>query len=92
MTIKFLSLNKYPNFQGKSENLSGFVTIELAGVTKQFEVQYTFNKTGNSTANLLGKQKVDFSDFNLVPPKKLNGLIRAGNELHVEFNLGFRII
>ena len=92
MIIRFISLNRHPRFNKKPDNLKGMVAIELAGVTKQFEVSYLFQQDGHSTAQLVGTRKVNFSDFNLTVPKKLAGIIKAGNELNVEFNLRFRII
>ncbi|MEJ7779604.1 MAG: YceI family protein [Daejeonella sp.] len=92
MIIRFISLSRYPKFKEKPDHLTGIVAIELAGVTKHFEVNYLFQQDGHSTARLVGTRKVNFSDFNLTVPKKLAGIIKAGNELNVEFNLRFRII
>ena len=92
MIIHFISLKRYPKFREKPDAVTGFVAIELAGITKHFEVNYLFRSDGPAAATLVGTRKINFSDFNLEPPRKLGGVIRAGNELHVEFDLKFRIV
>ena len=92
MIIHFISLKRYPKFREKPDAITGFVAIELAGITKQFEVNYLFRSDGPAAATLVGTRKINFSDFNLDPPRKLGGVIRAGNELNVEFDLKFRIV
>jgi hypothetical protein len=89
LVIRFISMNRYP--EGTDET-KGIVTIELAGVTKQFEVDYKTVSTSSSFINLEGTRTVHFSDFNLVPPRKLGGMIRTNNELKVVFNLRIKVL
>lgn len=90
LVIKFISLNKYP--EGKQEITKGLVDIELAGVTRRFEINYNIAPSDNTTINLIGERKVNFSDFNIIPPKKLGGMIKTNNELNVIFNLKIKVI
>lgn len=68
------------------------VYIELAGVNKRFEVDYRYKPEGANSATLIGTRKINFSDFNLVPPRKIGGMIQTHNELNVEFNLKVRVL
>ena len=91
LTIRFISLNKYPDFNRGQDTLDGLVSIELAGVTKRFTIHYTFIPEGDDSLTLIGTRKVYFSDFNIVPPRKLGGMIQTSNDLNVEFNLNIKV-
>ena len=91
MKIQFLSLNKYPEMKGQQEVINGQVKIELSGVTKSYEVNYKFYVDDKKMLQLVGDRKVNFSDFNLTPPRKLGGIIRVNDILNVEFNLKIKV-
>lgn len=92
LSIRFISLNKYPGLAGNAESIKGLVTIELAGVTKQYEVDYKFISAGENVISLIGTRQVNFSDFNIVPPRKIGGMIQTNNELSVIFKLRIKVI
>lgn len=92
LVIKFLSLSKYPDFKGQPELINGIVHISLAGVTKKYEVNYKVISANSKSLILIGTQNVNFTDFNLSPPKKAGGMIRTKDQLQVEFNLRLKII
>ena len=85
--ITFLSLNKLPEFTSQAEKITGLVDIDIAGVRKQFEVNYLINEDSQKIIHLIGTRDINFSDFNLVPPRKLGGMIQTKDRLSVEFNL-----
>lgn len=87
LTIRFISLSRYPDLNKKSDDVKGIVIIGLAGVTKQFEVDYKFIPGDGKSLTLIGSRQLNFSDFNIVPPRKIGGMIQTNNELNVEFNL-----
>jgi len=91
LTIRFLSLSRYPDSQ-EEDSVTGTVTIELAGVTKKFDVDYRYVPGVPGTAVLIGTRKVNFSDFNIVPPRKIGGMIQTNNELNVEFSLKVKVL
>jgi hypothetical protein len=41
---------------------------------------------------LKGNQSIYFSDFKLIAPSKLGGVIKAKDELHVEFKLNLKTL
>jgi hypothetical protein len=68
------------------------VNISLSGVNKRFEINYLFTGDEKQDVHLKGNQKIHFSDFNLTPPSKLGGVIKANDELLVEFRLNLKPI
>lgn len=90
--IKFINLNKYPDFDSHAEAIKGLVVISLAGVSKQYDVSYKVISDSGKSLVLIGSQDVNFSDFSLTPPKKVGGMIKTNNKLHVEFNLKLKVI
>lgn len=92
LIIRFVSLSSYPQFNNHTNAITGIVTIELAGVTKRFDVNYRFTSHGPKTLNLVGSRLVNFSDFNIIPPRRLGGMIQTNDLLKVEFNLNMKVI
>lgn len=86
INIKFLSLKEVMGTKQKYSNIKGLVAIEIAGVEKRFEIFYQFNIDKNKMM-LMGSQSINFSDFSLLPPKKMGKLIMAKDQLVVVFHL-----
>jgi hypothetical protein len=86
LTVRFVSVNGFPDLKNPAK-ITGIVDITLAGVTKRFEINYLFSSEEKQQIQLKGDQLIHFSDFNLTPPSKLGGVIKAKNELKVEFIL-----
>lgn len=89
LTIKFISINSFPNFKNPTK-ISGLVDIGLAGVVKRYDISYVFTIDNSNMVHLKGDRAVTFTDFNLSPPSKLGGVIKAKDELLVEFNLNLK--
>ena len=84
LRIDFVSLQNIPV---RSDGLvSGVVDISLAGVTTRYTILFDM-RVKNNLVLLTGIHVANFSDFNLVPPEKLRGLIRVQQLLRVEFDL-----
>jgi hypothetical protein len=92
LTIAFEDLSSYPDPARSGTAITGFVTIELAGAVKRFEVDYKYVMNEDNNLRLIGSKKVNFSDFNIDPPKRLGGMIKTNNELNVEFMLNIKIL
>ncbi len=89
LMIYFANLTKYPE---SKQNIKGTVVIVLAGVSKRFDVDYKVSSADNNFINFTGYRKINFSDFNLTPPRKLGGMIKTNNELSVVFNLRMKVL
>jgi len=92
LNIYFISLEKYPELNNAQEAITGIVNIELAGVSKKIEVNYRFSMDEQKIIHLVGTQTIRFSDFSLIPPRKLGGMIRADDRLDVIFRVNFKKI
>jgi hypothetical protein len=84
LTIAFRSLEN--PFNQNDCFIDGVVDITLAGVTTTYTVRYLVNLEKNSI-KLKGTRAVNFSEFGLEAPTKLQGLIKVDEVLNVEFNL-----
>jgi hypothetical protein len=85
MIIRFIKIESMPDLKEKSALIKGLVEVEVAGVTRQIEIDYSFSKTGNGLIQLNGEKDFCFSDFNLKPPNKLAGLVLIKDEFKVSF-------
>jgi len=90
--IRFLSLSKLPDLVVKPEFISGLVNIKLAGVNKRFEINYQISQDDQKVIHLIGSRDLNFSDFKLIPPRKLGGMIQTKDQLIVEFHLKMKTI
>jgi hypothetical protein len=89
LRIHFISMDDLTWVQ-EGQSVRGQVNIELAGVQKRFNMDYTVIHEQGSRFRLRGSRQMHFSDFNLVPPSKLAGLIRIDQQIKVNFELLFR--
>ena len=87
LVTRFLSLEHSPAIHNNKDVLRGWVEIELAGISRRFEVCYTFTRTESSLIQLNGNRSFSFADFKLTPPKKFAGLIKVKDKFNVDFNL-----
>jgi hypothetical protein len=90
--IRFLSLNELPELSNKPAFITGQVEIEIAGVKKLYDVDYQISVGGDNVIHLLGSREVNFSDFDLIPPRKLGGMIKTKDQLTVAFHLKMRSV
>jgi len=90
--VRFLSLNKLPELGAKPEFITGMVNIKLAGVNKRFEISYQISQDAQKVIHLIGLRDLNFSDFDLIPPSKLGGMIKTKDQLTVEFHLKMKTI
>jgi hypothetical protein len=78
------------NFLTGNKNVKGNVAITLAGITRKLDVDYAVQSSNDGNIHLYGSRQVLFSDFNLVAPRKLAGLIRVEEQINVHFLLVLR--
>lgn len=86
LKIRFLTMEKLtPGLN--NQKVSGTVEIELAGVTRQYEIKYVLQQSNNTLLLLTGNKIITFGDFKLKPPSRLAGLIKVAEEITVNFQL-----
>lgn len=91
LRIKFLSLKETPTLDQAKSYIKGNVEIIIAGVSKRFEICYQLKMQGDKL-ELAGLQSINFSDFNLIPPKKIGRLVQAKDLLVVVFLLKMELV
>ncbi len=89
--IRFVSLREISTISNQKKVIKGMIEIELAGKAKLFRIEYQL-KTNKNLMTLSGTQAINFSDFNLQPPKKMGKLIKAKDELKVVLYLKMELI
>jgi len=92
MHIRFLSLSELPPLSDKPVTIIGQVEIEIAGVKKLYAISYQISADSVKVIHLLGSRALNFSDFKLIPPRKLGGMIKTNDQLIVAFHLEMRNI
>lgn len=92
LSIRFVSFNSYPLPVKAPGLIRGQVLIKLAGATKAYEVNYKCTSGGEGAITMIGSKQILFSDFNIIPPRKLGGMIKTNNALDVEFTLKAKIL
>lgn len=92
LTIRFLTLGRYPDENSRDALMKGWVIIDLAGVSRQVEVNYKVVSADRTHINLMGTQTIHFSDFNIKPPSKIGGMIKTQNQLQVVFDLRVKVL
>lgn len=86
LTIRLIALERVPDLTCKDEKIKGWIDVAMAGVTKRFEILYSLEKQG-TLLHLDGRRTVHFSEFNLVPPQRLGGMVKVKNAFVVDFSL-----
>lgn len=62
-------------------------TYTIAGVSKEYKTQVRVTTYDNSTFVLQGSNRITFGDFEMTPPSAALGVVKAGKELTVLFNI-----
>jgi len=87
---KILQADNYPylhiNFlkftQTESESYVAVIEVTMVQKTIKYVVDFKM-----ANGHLVGDKNVKFSDFNIVPPKKMGGLIVVKDDLDLVFNM-----
>ena len=85
-------ISQYPTAAMRQNILTGQVLIELAGITRRYDVNYNVLAANNDIVHLIGTRRVQFTDFKIDPPRKLGVLIRTDNDLSVVFILRVKVL
>ena len=77
LNIKFLEFKK-----SSSSRFLAVVEVKMMNVSKKYTIEFSeYNKS------LVGNKRLRFSDFNIVPPKKMGGMVYVKDELDLFFSL-----
>ena len=77
LSIKFLEFKR-----SSSTRFLGVVEVKMMNVSKKYTIEFSeYNKS------LVGNKRLRFSDFNIIPPKKMGGMIYVKDELDLFFSL-----
>ncbi|MCZ2084199.1 MULTISPECIES: hypothetical protein [unclassified Kaistella] len=77
MTIKFLEFKK-----STGNRFEAVVEVKMMTVAKKYNIEFS-----NYNNSLVGNKRLKFSDFKIVPPKKMGGMVYVKDELDLVFSL-----
>jgi hypothetical protein len=66
------------------------ISISLAGVTKNYTINFESDSPSKNIFRIKGQQKLEMTDFDIDPPRALFGLIKVENELFISFDVFLR--
>jgi len=87
MIIDIKSFSRILSSVTHSSSITGKADITLAGVVKNYTINFSYRQIGSDNVELIGTRAILFSDFGLKPPSKLGGTIKVKDQLDVEFKL-----
>ena len=90
---KTLNSSKYPNLtirfihfaKLKNNRFTALVEVKMMNVTKTYNIEFS-----EYQGSLAGNKRLSFSDFNMVPPKKMGGMVYVKDEIDLLFRLAIR--
>lgn len=80
LTIKFVNFTKV-----KANRFTALVEVKMMNVTKSYNIEFSEYKE-----SLVGNKRLRFSDFNIIPPKKMGGMVYVKDEIDLLFSLAIR--
>lgn len=89
ISIRFVSLTCNPTDEG---GFTGVVEIGVAGRTRSCFISGTITSDANGSKHIEGSLNLKFSDFEILPPDKLMGAIKAEDIFSVDFNFALEPI
>ncbi len=87
---KVLKSEKYPHLDIKfleftktnSNKFEAVVEVKMMTVARKYNIDFSYYNN-----RLVGNKRVKFSDFKIIPPKKMGGIIYVKDELDLVFSL-----
>ncbi len=96
-TYEALRSNKFSDIIFKAESLSikenkisGLGTLEIAGVSKQKELEAIITNQTATELKVKGTVKIRMSEFGIEPPTAMFGSIKTGDEIFITYELMFK--
>lgn len=76
----------------KSDKIKADISIELAGVIKDYNIEFNDVEINEDNFSITGSQQIKMSEFNIEPPHALLGLIKTNNELSINFEFELKLL
>ena len=91
--IEFLSfqLNTLVENQHKQSNVKADLLVSLAGVDKNFTILLDFIEFKMYEFTIKGSKQATMSDFEIVPPTALFGMVKVEDVIELEFDITFKL-
>lgn len=92
--IEFLSyqLNALVEEQHNQRNVNAGILISLAGVDRRFTIPLEYIQFSMDEFKIKGRKKVTMSDFQIIPPTALFGMVKVEDAIELEFDITFKLL
>lgn len=92
--IEFLSfhLNSLVADNPKQTNVKATLLITIAGVERTFPIYLEQIHFKMDEFTIKGRKKVTMTDFEVIPPTALLGMVRVEDEIELEFDITFKLM
>jgi polyisoprenoid-binding protein YceI len=100
-TYNTLKAKKYPKIsfaltrvnsirqQGTEYAVNATGNLTLAGQTRAIDLQVTAKQLAGGGVEFRGTKSIKMSDFGIDPPTFMLGTLKVGDDIKIEFNVGF---
>lgn len=85
MNIKFKSISLPLSTVCNGQVISSKAAIDLAGKTSIYSIDLKVSNVDQNNLTLKGIRQICFSDFDLIPPSKMGGLVKVNDFIEVNF-------
>lgn len=96
--LKLMKADEYPTiniqfsvnqefFLKKESTIQIPVELTLAGKKIIYNLPIQISECSENQINLLGYKRLNLTDFGIIPPKKMQGLIKVNNEILINFGI-----
>lgn len=91
--IEFLSfqLNHPVTEKNIQNNVMATIAVSLAGVRKEYTLKLESLRFSMDSITVEGQKEIKMSDFEIKPPSALFGLVKADEEVTIDFRIGFNL-
>lgn len=85
MNIKFKTISLPLSTVCSGQIISSRAAIDLAGKTSIYSIDLKVSNVDQNNLTLKGSRQICFSDFDLIPPSKMGGLVKVNDFIEVNF-------
>lgn len=89
--IKEIYLNESVADRRYQEGVMAVIAVDMAGVQKSFDTQLDFILFEVDKITLRGAMDMQMSHFNIHPPSALFGMVKAEDEVKIDFRITFNL-
>ncbi|MCB0279367.1 MAG: hypothetical protein KDD94_07685 [Calditrichaeota bacterium] len=92
MTLQLNQIYLNDDPQDKRDTFDANVLITIANVSNYYDIEFSHRQRADGYTVIRGKHQMLMTDFKIVPPTALFGLIRVYGNIEIEFELILKVV